>query len=184
MFHGNFWPHLAMDLETGRWVEKVNLLAMPSTLYSMTDPQFMVDHLKDDLVLQLYAYELGDTFKIWNRSGPASWIGHYNPRGNHFLAYSIKDTVVRWLDPKPTAYRKPNPGSIDFKAILWATIEGMDRIRASSRSDTIASGSTPNPTVLKQTPGSVRTTRSFERAEPFLQHFGHVGIQGLNFYGE
>jgi len=33
------------------------------------------------------------------------WIGHYSPRGNHFFAYSIKDAVVRWLDPKPLAYR-------------------------------------------------------------------------------
>lgn len=33
------------------------------------------------------------------------WIGHYGPRGNHFFAYAIKDAVVRWLDPKPVAYR-------------------------------------------------------------------------------
>jgi hypothetical protein len=33
------------------------------------------------------------------------WIGHYNPRGNHFFAYAIKDAVVGWLDPKPVAYR-------------------------------------------------------------------------------
>ena len=34
------------------------------------------------------------------------FIGHYNPRGNHFFAYSIKDKVVQWLDPKPITYRK------------------------------------------------------------------------------
>jgi hypothetical protein len=33
------------------------------------------------------------------------WIGHYGPRGNHFFAYAIKDAVVRWLEPKPVAYR-------------------------------------------------------------------------------
>jgi hypothetical protein len=33
------------------------------------------------------------------------WIGHYSPRGNHFFAYAIKDAVVRWLEPKPVAYR-------------------------------------------------------------------------------
>ena len=33
------------------------------------------------------------------------FIGHYNPRGNHFFAYSIKDKVVGWLDPKPITYR-------------------------------------------------------------------------------
>lgn len=33
------------------------------------------------------------------------FIGHYSPAGNHFFAYSIKDTVVEWLEPKPPAYR-------------------------------------------------------------------------------
>jgi hypothetical protein len=33
------------------------------------------------------------------------YIGHYNPRGNHFFAFVIKDSVVRWLEPKPLAYR-------------------------------------------------------------------------------
>ena len=32
------------------------------------------------------------------------YIGHYKPQGNHFFAFAIKDTVVNWLDPKPTAY--------------------------------------------------------------------------------
>lgn len=31
--------------------------------------------------------------------------GHYKPAGNHFFAYSIKDLVVKWLDPKPVTYR-------------------------------------------------------------------------------
>jgi hypothetical protein len=229
MFHGNFWPHLEMDLANGKFVEKENLLATPSALYSMTDPQFMVDHLKDDLALQLYAYNLGyirdldqerigklaahldypldvgwelpsqklvgelldkyslratqfilektrefarqnqknllvilfdpyramaemqtngtrydqvivdylakekfdyfdmnevhlQDFKSYNLPFKAYmnlyFIGHYNPRGNHFFAYSIKDKVVKWLDPKPIAYQKPNPDAIDFKGYL------------------------------------------------------------------
>ncbi|MAG37239.1 MAG: hypothetical protein CL878_13475 [Dehalococcoidia bacterium] len=32
------------------------------------------------------------------------YIGHYNPRGNHFFAFAIKEAVVDWLDPKPPAY--------------------------------------------------------------------------------
>ena len=32
------------------------------------------------------------------------YIGHYNPTGNHFFAFAIKDAVVDWLDPKPFAY--------------------------------------------------------------------------------
>jgi hypothetical protein len=42
------------------------------------------------------------------------YIGHYNPRGNHFFAFAIKDAVVDWLDPKPPAYltgRGDNPSS-------------------------------------------------------------------------
>ncbi len=229
MFHGNFWPNVEMDLETGHFVEKENLLATPAALYRMTDPQFMVDHLKDDLALQLFAYHLGyirdlDQERISKLASrlnyPVDWsqesalhqqvgelldmyslratqfilakarefstenakkllvilfdpyramaemqkggtrydqeivdyldkekfdffdmneihlrdfkkysvpfdeymkvyfIGHYNPRGNHFFAYSVKDTVVKWLDPKPITYRKPNSESIDFKGYL------------------------------------------------------------------
>jgi hypothetical protein len=33
------------------------------------------------------------------------FIGHYNPKGNHFIAFSIKDEMVEWLNPKPPAYR-------------------------------------------------------------------------------
>jgi hypothetical protein len=229
MFHGNFWPHLELDLDTGQFLEKENLLATPSALYSMTDPQFMVDHLKDDLALQLYAFKLGyirnlDRERISNLAArlnyPFPWdqesnlsrqagelldqysllatkyilqktqdfcgqhqkkllvilfdpyramaemyehgrrydqsivdylrgdkfnyfdmnevhlqdfekynvpfdaymklyfIGHYNPGGNHFFAYSIRDTVVKWLDPKPITYQHPNPDTIDFKGYL------------------------------------------------------------------
>jgi len=229
MFHGNFWANVEMDLETGRFVEKENPLSTPSALYRMTDAQFMVDHLKDDLALQLYAFKLRyirdlDQERIsklavclnypldWTRKtaieqqvgelldkcslratlfilGKARefaiqngkkllvvlfdpyramtemlksgtrydqeivdylvkekfdyfdmnevhlrdfkkysvpfdeymkfyFIGHYNPRGNHFFAYSIKDKVVRWLDPKPITYRNPNPESIDFKGYI------------------------------------------------------------------
>ena len=34
------------------------------------------------------------------------YIGHYNPMGNHFFAFAVKDAIVDWLDPKPMAYRK------------------------------------------------------------------------------
>jgi hypothetical protein len=32
------------------------------------------------------------------------FIGHYNPLGNHFCAFAMKDAVVRMLDPRPPAY--------------------------------------------------------------------------------
>jgi len=33
------------------------------------------------------------------------FIGHYNPLGNHFCSFSLKNTLVDMLDPKPMAYR-------------------------------------------------------------------------------
>ena len=32
------------------------------------------------------------------------YIGHYNPRGNHFCAFAIKGQLVQMLDPKPAPY--------------------------------------------------------------------------------
>jgi hypothetical protein len=34
------------------------------------------------------------------------FIGHYNPRGNFFHAWAIKDKLVEMLDPKPASYKK------------------------------------------------------------------------------
>ncbi len=46
------------------------------------------------------------------------YIGHYNPRGNHFFAYAIKDALVDWLDPKPPAYRGDEEPLIRFRGYL------------------------------------------------------------------
>ena len=46
------------------------------------------------------------------------FIGHYNPAGNHFFAYSIKPRLVEWLDPPPFTYRKSNTLPADFKYYL------------------------------------------------------------------
>jgi hypothetical protein len=226
MFHNNFWSNVEMDLATGRFVEKENLLPTQDSLYRMTDPEWMAAHLRDDLALQLFAFKLGyirdlDREPIsklaahlaypmdWSRESTLSeqasglldkyslnateyilgkardfaqqnkkkllvvlfdpyrvlremrtnekrydqrivdyltrenfnffdmnevqlrdfknyalpfdeymklyFIGHYNPRGNHFFAYSIKSKVVQWLDPKPITYQKRDPQTIDFK---------------------------------------------------------------------
>ena len=53
MFEGNFWAHLEMDMEKGQLVEEEALLQTPESLYSMTDPDFMYEALKDDLMLQM-----------------------------------------------------------------------------------------------------------------------------------
>ena len=46
------------------------------------------------------------------------FIGHYNPVGNHFFAYSIKDRIVEWLDPKPITYEDSARRMIEFKGYL------------------------------------------------------------------
>jgi hypothetical protein len=229
MFHANFWSHLEMNLEFGQFEEKRNPLDTPAKLYRMADERFMVESLKEDIALQLFAVALGHTNELdrtltdrlaghlgyrmqWDDApglrrqarelldryslaatqftldkvrgfasqhgkkllvvlfdpGRAmrelrqngtrydqpvvdylkrnqvpyfdmnlvhlrdferyriSWedylklyfIGHYNPRGNHFFAYSIKDLVVSWLDPKPVPYRPRDETSADFQGYL------------------------------------------------------------------
>ena len=46
------------------------------------------------------------------------FIGHYNPSGNHFFAYAIKDKIVDWLDPKPMTYLQNDDKLIRFKGYL------------------------------------------------------------------
>ncbi len=60
-----------------------------------------------------------EQYKIsWDAYQKQYFIGHYNPRGNHFFAFAIKNTVVDWLDPKPITYRNPDPESVDFRGYL------------------------------------------------------------------
>jgi len=56
LFHGNFWCNLEMDLDSGEFVEKANLLSTPESVYQMTDPDFMWEALHDDLMLQMTAF--------------------------------------------------------------------------------------------------------------------------------
>ncbi len=53
--------------------------------------------------------EHAEDFKFFNLSFQEYrrryFHGHYNPAGNHFFAFSIKDTIVQWLDPKPITYQ-------------------------------------------------------------------------------
>lgn len=228
-FHSNFWANIEMDMDSGRFVEKDNLLSTPEALYKMTDPDFMVETLKDDLMVQLYAiahidpssldldrlhdlarildvpgldkthdgelkewaeqlkYSYGfaatknivekatqfcqekgkelmifllcpratrqlldgqpryeqeivdyldskgllyfdmnlahvEDYKSFNLSVQdymkRYYIGHYSPSGNHFFAFSIKNTIVDWLDPKPITYRDDDQRMVDFKGYL------------------------------------------------------------------
>lgn len=61
MFHGNFWSNIELDLENGQFVERENMLPTPESLYKMTDGDFMVDALRDDLMLQMSLFCHGET---------------------------------------------------------------------------------------------------------------------------
>ena len=228
MFHNNPWAHLELDPSTGQWHERDNLLPTPESLGKLCDPEWLVEHLRDDLALELAAYKQGFTRGVSRErfaplaarlghpwAGPAAptrdeagalldryslratrvvldklraftaahnkklmvvlfdpyrvlpalvrggprydqevvdylrdnkvrffdmnevhrddfrrtgmnysdylkqyLIGHYNPRGNHFFAQSIKRPVVEVLDPKPVTYARPDPAGIDFRGYL------------------------------------------------------------------
>jgi hypothetical protein len=45
-------------------------------------------------------------------------LGHYNPAGNHFFAFSIKKKIVEWLNPKPITYDRSGKKWVDFKGYL------------------------------------------------------------------
>jgi hypothetical protein len=46
------------------------------------------------------------------------FIGHYSPIGNHFFAFSIKDRIVEWLEPKPITYEDSTRKLLKFEGYL------------------------------------------------------------------
>jgi hypothetical protein len=229
-FHNNFWANIEMNLQTGQLEEHENLLPTPESVYKMTDPDWIVQALKDDLALNMFMYIRGNVSDLdmdrvrklaeilefnpqsldnarpsraviddlLNRYSFAAtkiiltkarefadrngkkllvvlfdpgrvmkpmvegkprydqpivdfltakqfrhfdmnvvhvedyknfsipfdqyqkryFIGHYSPAGNHFFAYSIKDTVIDWLDPKPITYQNKDDRWITFEGYL------------------------------------------------------------------
>jgi hypothetical protein len=229
-FHNNFWANMEMNLQTGRIEEHENRLPTPESVYKMTDADWTVQALKDDLALNMSMYARGmvsdldmqsvrklaahlgfdpkgletlqpprplidqllnryafaATKMIVTKAGDFArrngkkllvvlfdpsrvmrpmvegkprydkevvdfleeqqfnyfdmnlvhvkdyknfnipfdqymkryFIGHYNPAGNHFFAFSIKDTVIEWLDPKPITYQNQNDRWIQFEGYL------------------------------------------------------------------
>ena len=59
-FHNNFWANIEMNLETGRLEEHENRLPTPESVYKMTDPDWTVQALKDDLALNMSMYARGN----------------------------------------------------------------------------------------------------------------------------
>ena len=85
--------------------------------------QEIVDHLQQN---EFNFFDMNlvhvDDYKDFNLSVQDYYkryfIGHYTPAGNHFFAYSIKDKVVEWLNPKPMTYQVEDKISIVFKGYL------------------------------------------------------------------
>ena len=67
-----------------------------------------IEHVEDFESFNLAA---DDYFKRY-------FIGHYSPAGNHFFAYSIKDRIVDWLDPKPITYESSSRRMMKFDGYL------------------------------------------------------------------
>ena len=74
-----------------------------------------IDYIDMNLVhvddFKSFDLSINDYFKRY-------FIGHYNPAGNHFFAYSIKDRIVGWLDPEPITYQDSSKRMTDFKGYL------------------------------------------------------------------
>jgi len=246
IFHANFWSNVEMDLNTGHFAERAQLLPTSESVYHMTEPQWMVQHLRDDLALELTAYGSGRIRELDHNqiSRLAAWLdfpfdwslasrtetvparapsahlmtpmqaqaaallnrysqratlfilekvrefarehgktvmvvlngtadieemkqrgmrddqevvdylvkekipyvdmnaiflrgfkqsslskadymkpylvngGHFNPMGNHFIAYSMKNTLIELLDPKPVPYQQPDKQAVSFRGYL------------------------------------------------------------------
>jgi hypothetical protein len=59
-FHNNFWANIEMNPDTGQLEEHENLLPTPESVYKMTDPDWTVQALKDDLALNMFMYARGN----------------------------------------------------------------------------------------------------------------------------
>ena len=59
MFNGNPWVHIRLDLNTGELVEKKNLFSTPESLFKLSDPEYVYEHFKDDLVVKLLVAQAG-----------------------------------------------------------------------------------------------------------------------------
>jgi len=97
----HYWIHLPNYVKTGERL----------------DAQFLANirargvHVLDQLPMQATVYkQFNGTFEEFQRlynveASDVAVFGHYNPQGNHRFAFTIKNELVKWLDPKPPAYR-------------------------------------------------------------------------------
>ncbi|NQT12661.1 MAG: hypothetical protein HQ582_07930 [Planctomycetes bacterium] len=64
MFHGNFWCNMEMNLATGEIEGHDSRISERENLYRMTDPDWMVENLEDDLALAMGLYARGQIHEI------------------------------------------------------------------------------------------------------------------------
>lgn len=75
-FHGNFWPYLDFNLQTGKFTEHDNKLNTPKLLYKMTNAEWMYLNLKDNLALQALLFIQGYTsdYDVDKMTQLAKWL--------------------------------------------------------------------------------------------------------------
>ena len=81
-FHNNFWANIEMNLQTGQLEEHENLLPTPESVYKMTDADWTVQALKDDLALNMFMYARGNVSDLDAKAVRklAAYLG-FDPQG-------------------------------------------------------------------------------------------------------
>ena len=78
-------------------------------------PNF-VDYLTEQGFSFRFSKTHFEEFQLFNCSpevyAQRYYTGHYNPSGNHFFVFAIKDTLVNWLDPPPPTCREEGPSPL------------------------------------------------------------------------
>jgi len=92
------------------------------------DDQEVVDYLANDKfdyvdLNHLFRDEIKSTratvrFSEYMKQYMVNGDGHFNPRGNHFVAYALKEKVISMLDPKPVPYQPVDARSVNFEGYL------------------------------------------------------------------
>ena len=98
--------------ELGRMIEKGTRADQEIVDFLREEDFFYFDmnlaHIED---FKMFKISFSDYLKRY-------FIPHYNPTGNHFFAFSIKDTIVHWLDPKPLTYQDSKEAMVNFSGYL------------------------------------------------------------------
>lgn len=131
MFHGNYWDHMEMDLDTGRFVEKKNLLSTKQSLYHMTEPQWMAENLKDDLALQLEVYRRG-FIRDLDRDRVSKLAARLDFPFDWSLESKPGTVTSRWSDT-PETLMQFQAGELLNRYSQRATIFVLDKARAFAR---------------------------------------------------